>query len=166
MHLSLPQSGHNHQVRLTISHPEWQTTAVLDDSHKTFELTPPEGIDINDVEVVAEFLDVLGQPASDFSPIPVKEKHVKPVKDEGKSGEPDANESAVTEQADNADAGVASVEASGDGTAEPVGEASDEQAVNEAVSEVVSEVALDEAAEVVVQHAAGAHHKARRPRHA
>lgn len=164
MQLSLPQTCLPRQVRLTIRHPEWQTTATLDDTHKTFTLTPPEGIDINEVEVVADFLGVTGQPDPQFPTVTLKEKHVKQADDAGKSGDPNADESVhVDEHAAEPDTAAASVEAPVAGDAGPVSEAGHEQAADETVNEVV----IDQATEVVVHHhEPGEHHKPRRPKHA
>lgn len=149
-------------MRLTIRHPEWNTEYTLDSTHRTFELTPPEGIDINDVEVVADFIGVTGRPDPGYATEIVKEKYVKPAEQPGKPDEPDANESAVVEHSDNADAGVASVEDGGHGDSVSVGEAGDEQVANETVHEVV----LEQATEVVVHRGPVEHHKPRRPKHA
>jgi hypothetical protein len=149
MHLTMPQSGQSQlQVRITVRHPEWQTTAQVDDSHKTLDLLVPEGINPDEVEVFAEFIGVDGQPDPRFSVMPLKEKvaHVEQTSDAGKSGESHSDEhhsdGEHTEDSTPSDAGV-------EGDAESVGEAEDEQDAGTKPSQ----------GEVT-------HHKSRRPKHA
>jgi hypothetical protein len=161
MHLSIPQSGHHHQVRLTIRHPNWETTASLDDSHKTFELIAPEGDDIGDIEVFAEFLGVDGQPDPHFSPIPVKEKgpHEEQKPAAGESGESNSSEPGSDcqhpEDSHPTDAGV-----EGDADAGRVGEAAVEQDADEGDDANEGDEGESTPGQPVK------HHKARRPKHA
>jgi hypothetical protein len=148
MLLTLPRSDFHNQVRITIRHPNWETTTTLDDSHKTFELTAPEGDDIDDIEVSAELIGPTGEVDAQFPPIPLKEKgHAKQTNDAGESGESNSSEPVSDLEhpgdSDAADAGVQADAAEG-----RVSEASDEQ--------VTSTEALTPPT----------HHKPRRPNHA
>jgi hypothetical protein len=154
MKLTLPRNDRFPQVQITVTHPEWVTTSTLDDSHLTMELAVPEGCDINDVEVSAQFLDVHGQPDADSPPTILKEKaHAAKTNDAGKSDEPHSDESIGDRQhpedSNPTDAGV-----QGDADAGRVGEAEVEQ-------DTSSEPATDEAKALGVD----AHHKSRRPKH-
>ena len=152
MQLTIPHSGLNHQVRLTIRHPNWETTATLDDSHKKFELTAPDGDDINDIEVFVEYLGATGAVDTRFPAVSVKEKvlHVEQT-NVGESGESDAADTAGDvehpKDGDAADAGL-----QGDAATGSVSEASLEQS--------------DEQAETVTPSSPPVHHRTRRPRHA
>jgi hypothetical protein len=155
MQLTLPRSDRHNQVLITMVHPEWTTTSTLDDSHPTMELTAPEGIDINDVEVFAHFVGPDGKPDPNELPQLLKGKiaHVEQTNDAGKSGEPDADEhGGDVERPEDTDADAAAVEGAAD--AGRVGEAEVEQDSDE----------IDEPNSThPMTHE---HHKSRRPRHA
>ena len=147
MHLTIPQSGQSHQIRITVSHPEWQTTAQVDDTHKTLDLPVPEGINPDEVEVFAEFIGVDGQPDPRFSVMPIKEKatHAEQTGTSGESGESHSDEHVGNgEHPENPAATNTGVE----GDAESVGEADDEQDAGSESQDPVT------------------HHKPRRPKHA
>ena len=58
----LPKSELHPQTRLTVSHPEGETVSIYDDSFKEVEVALPEGVNEDDVEVVAHYCNINGEP--------------------------------------------------------------------------------------------------------
>jgi hypothetical protein len=84
MKLPVPQSDLHNQVLMTFRSDKWEMTTTLDDSHKTVEVSLPKGVNEDDVEVVAQFLNKLAQPDPSMVPVCVKQRTVKAKKPETK----------------------------------------------------------------------------------
>lgn len=149
--IRLPQSDIHPMVKLTIIHPEWSRQTTLDDSHKTYHLTPPEGAHLDDIEVIAEFVGRDGEVDIAMRPMLLKEKAEREEENEDNSeGEGEVeNEDACEGECESepeAESGPADHDESADGhvsdssvapagvddgevdeTSRPVGEAEDKQ---------------------------------------
>lgn len=135
--LNLPQSDRHSQVKITIRHPKGETSTTLDDSHKTMNLHLPEGVDIDDVEIIAQFVGTSGEIDHSMKPMLLKERDEKESESEDepvsepsseKADEPPTDDGSVgpVESADgkildSRDA-VATDDAQDDAASEKVGE--------------------------------------------
>lgn len=92
MKVTIPQSDMHNQVKMTFRSETWEATTTVDDSHRTVEMSLPKEVNEDDVEVIAEFLNVHNVPDARMSAICVKERIVKPKvevkKDPPKKPEP------------------------------------------------------------------------------
>jgi hypothetical protein len=72
MQISVPQSDHFPQTRLTVQSPSYKAEATCDDSHKIIEVPLPLGVTEDDVEITSCYLGRDGQPAPGCGEVLVK----------------------------------------------------------------------------------------------
>ncbi len=138
MLVHVPKSDRHSQVLLTINHPLGSDSFSVDDTHSTVNVTLPEGVNEDDVEIVSQFIGRNGQPDPDSAPTIQKDKHVEaaiePLKTDG-----DATPVASLDHVDLPDHADVRVE---------VGQAEQQQA--EPAAEAAAEPQAEVTAELVV----------------
>lgn len=155
LQVELPQSDRHPGVKITVIHSQGMSETCLDSSHKVMPVSLPEGVDCDDVEIIAQFITVNDEPDPAMQPMLLKEK----VNSEEKTDQSGATPGAVEPtngqvlDANKVDAGgndVASEPAprgsdAGD-TKESVADDSKGQGQAEATQVVVDSVVVDSVA--------------------
>lgn len=78
MKFALPRDEAGSQVRVTARSDSWNYVTTLDNSFKDVEIALPEGVDADDVEAFADFINAAGQPTAAGSVV-LKTKVRKPA---------------------------------------------------------------------------------------
>jgi hypothetical protein len=111
--MPLPNSANHPQVKVLINHPLMTVETTVDNSHRHVDINLPEGADVDDLEILAQFISRDGDVDPAYKTMILKERVTK----NAEATQP-GSESPEPQYPDAAEAEAESTEAQPDGLSE------------------------------------------------